>query len=240
MSRCSSLWPSAISSSASCAHQPEGVAERLQVGDLAADVHVDAGHGDARQIAGRGVELACLAVGNAELVLRLAGGDLGVRPGVDVRVDAQRDARRLAEAGGNLAQRAQLRLALDVEAEDALLERVSHLGARFADAGENDARGRHAGGERPAQLAFRHDVHAGAELAERRQDGLVRVRLDGEANERVVVGKGLGQHAVVPGERRRRIAIEGRAHLGGEARELDVLGVKHAVLVMEVVHGGLL
>ena len=60
---------------------------------------------------------------------------------------------------------AELRFALDVEAEDALLERIGHLVARLADAGENDLVGRHAGRERAAKLAFGHDIHAGAEPA---------------------------------------------------------------------------
>ena len=72
------------------AHQPERIAERLQIGDLAADVHVNAADHDAGQLAGLGIELARLAIRNAELVLRLAGGDLGVRLGVDVGIDTQR------------------------------------------------------------------------------------------------------------------------------------------------------
>ncbi len=196
--------------------------------------------GDAWQLAGLGVKLARLAVGNAELVLRLAGGDLGVRLGVDVGIDAQRHVRGVPEAFGDLAQRAQLGLALDVEAEDALLQRVGHLLARLADTGEDDLVRRHAGGEGAAQLALGDDIHAGAELGERAQHRLVGVGLDGIADERVLPGEGFRQHAVVPLQRRRRIAIEGRAHLGGEARERDILGVQHAVLVMEMVHGGLL
>ncbi len=61
------------------AHQRKGVAERLQVGDLAADVHVDAGDDEARQLGSPGVEAGCGLEGHAELVLGLAGGDLGVR-----------------------------------------------------------------------------------------------------------------------------------------------------------------
>ena len=72
------------------------------------------------------------------------------------------------EALRHLAQRLELRLALDVEAEDALLERVGHLLARLADAGEDDLVGRHAGRERAAQLALGDDIHAGAEPRQRR------------------------------------------------------------------------
>ena len=163
-----------------------------------------------------------------------------MRLGVDVGIDAQRHVRGVSEALGHLAQRAQLGLALDVEAEDALLQRVGHLLARLADAGEDDLVCRHAGGERAPQLALGDDVHAGAKLGERAQHRLVRVGFDGIADERVLPGEGFRQHAVVPLQRRRRIAIERRSHLGGEARERDILGVQHAVLVMEMVHGGLL
>ncbi len=113
-----------------------------------------------------GVEPRRIVERHAELVLRLAGGDLGVRLGIDVGVDAQGDAGGAAEARRHLAQRLELGLRLHVEAENALAERISHLGARLADAGEDDPVRRHAGRPRAAQLAFGHDVHAGAELGQ--------------------------------------------------------------------------
>ena len=65
--------------------QREGVVEGLQVRDLAADMHVDAGHRDARQRRGARIDGPGLRDRDAELVLRLAGRDLVVRLGVDVR-----------------------------------------------------------------------------------------------------------------------------------------------------------
>ena len=60
-----------------CAHTTEGVAVRLQLGDLAADVdgHTDRSH--PRQRPGLAKEVRCGGVGDTELVLGLAGGDLG-------------------------------------------------------------------------------------------------------------------------------------------------------------------
>src|SRR5690606_55613 len=68
------------------AHLPKGGFEGGEVGDLAADV---AGHRDGADVgvvAGLGVEAGGLGEGDAELVLRLAGGDLGVAAGGDVGV----------------------------------------------------------------------------------------------------------------------------------------------------------
>ncbi len=64
---------------------------------------------------------------------------------------------------GNLAQRNKLRLAFDVEAEDALFKRIGHLTARLADTRKDDLGRRHAGSSRAPELAFRDDIHAGAE-----------------------------------------------------------------------------
>ena len=90
-------------------------------------------------------------------------------------------------------------------------QRVGHLLAGLADAGKDDAVGRHAGGPRAAQLAFRHHVHAGAEARQRGDHRLVGVGLDGVADQRVEPGEGLLQHAVVPLQRGGAVAVEGRA-----------------------------
>ena len=88
---------------------------------------------------GLGVEGAGAGDGDAELVLGLAGGDLGVAAGVDVGVDAERDRRGAAELGRDLGERDELGLGFDVELADAVPERERHLGAGLADAGEDDA-----------------------------------------------------------------------------------------------------
>ena len=68
----------------------------------------------------------------------------------------------------------ELRLRLDIEAEDVLVEPEVHLGQRFADAREDDALSRHARRPSASQFALADHVHARAELGQRRQHRLVR------------------------------------------------------------------
>ena len=64
-------WPSARSVRTKSDEQREGVVERLQLGDLAADMHVDAGDRHAGELGRAGIDLARAADRNAELVLGL-------------------------------------------------------------------------------------------------------------------------------------------------------------------------
>ena len=93
-----------------------------------------------------------------------------MRPGVDVGIDAQADARAPAGVARDLAQLLELADAFDVEAEDVGLERAPHLGARLADAREDDAGRVAAGGEDALELAAGDDVEAAAAAREPLQD----------------------------------------------------------------------
>ena len=125
-------------------------------------------------------------------------------------------------------QQFELGFGLDVDAEDAFVDRERKLARGLADAGEHDLVRRDAGGARALELAFRDDVGAGAELRQRAHHRLVGIRLHGVADERRHVGEGVREHAVVPLERRGRIAIERRADRVRELGEIDRLGVQHA------------
>ena len=130
-----------------------------------------------------------------------------------------------------------LRLRLDVEAEDAGVDGEGDLARRLADAGKDDPFRRAAGGERPAELALRDHVAPrplGDEGADHR---LVGVRLHGVADQRVEAGEGLAEDAVVADEGGGRIAVERRADRRRDVRQGHVLGVEHAVAVVEVIHG---
>ena len=76
-------------------------------------------------------------VRDAELVAPQAGGYIGMRAGVDIGVHAQRYRRPLAEGASHCIEPLELRLALDVETEDALSDSKRHLLARLADAGKH-------------------------------------------------------------------------------------------------------
>ena len=89
-----------------------------QIGDLAADMHVDAGHLDPGQLCRAGIDRARAGERNAELVLGFAGGDLGMGAGIDVGIDPNRDPRRLAGLAGEPRQQFEFRLGFDVDAEN--------------------------------------------------------------------------------------------------------------------------
>jgi len=100
----------------------QGVEVRLDLGDLRADMAVDADHFDARQRRRLLVGGECLAMGDAELVALQAGRDVRMGAGVDIRVDAQADRRAATGLDGDGRQRQQLALAFDVEALHANLQ----------------------------------------------------------------------------------------------------------------------
>ena len=204
--------------------QREGVVERLEVGDLRTDMHVDAPDREAGEGARPGEHLAGARDRHAELVLRLAGRDLGVGAGVDIRIDADGDRGDRAARRGDRRQRLELGLGFDIEAEDVLVEPEGHLGPGLADAGEDDPVAGHAGGAGAAELALADHVHAGAEVGERLDDRLVRVGLHRIGDERALPGEGRAEHLEVPLDGGARIAVERRADRAGDLRQGDVLG----------------
>ena len=114
--------------------QRERVIERLKIGDLRADMHVDAADTQPREGAGVGVDVAGARDRHAKLVLRLAGGDLGVGARVDIGIDADGDRRNSAAPRSHPGQRFEFRLGFDIEAVNVLVEPEVHLGQRLADA----------------------------------------------------------------------------------------------------------
>ena len=70
--------------------------EGLELGQLGADVAVDADDVDIRQGGGSVVQGNGALNRHTELILLEAGGDVGVGTGIDIRVDPYRDARHLA------------------------------------------------------------------------------------------------------------------------------------------------
>ena len=73
--------------------QRKGVPEWRELSDLAADVHIDAGDREARQLRSPRIDRARGADRNAELVRRLAGRNLLMGLGIHIGIDADRDAR---------------------------------------------------------------------------------------------------------------------------------------------------
>ena len=169
-------------------------------------------------------------------VFRLAGRDLAVGLGVDIRVDAQRHAGRPAGLARKCVQKLKLGLGFHVEAADIVLERGGDLVRRLADAGKDDAVACNARRQRPAQFALGDDVHAGAEIGQGLQDCLVGIGLDRIAQQMIGAREGLRVDPVVAFERRGRIAIERRADLVRDGAQVGVFGMEAAVAVGEVMH----
>ncbi len=219
--------------------QPERGFQRPEIGDLAADMHVDAGDLDPRQLCRAGIDRAGMNQRDAELVLGLAGRDFCVRTGIDVGVDPNRDPRDPARLGGEPRQQFEFGLGFDVDAENVRRQRRAQFGLGLADPREQDLVRRKARGQRPLQLAAGNHVGAGAELRQRAQHRLIGIGLHGVADQRLLVGEGLAEHPVMALQGRGRIAIERRADRIRQFDKIDRLGVKHAVAIVEVIHGEL-
>ena len=114
---------------AQCLHefgeQPERGFQRHQIGDLAADMHIDAGHANARQLCGASVNRTRPLERHAELVLRLAGRDFRMRAGIDVGIDPNRNPRHPPLLARQSRQQFEFRLGFDVDAEDVCRQRRS-------------------------------------------------------------------------------------------------------------------
>ena len=69
--------------------EPGRVIERLEIGDLAADVHVDARDPEAIERCGPGIDRPRPRDRHTELVVEPACRDLCMCPGIDIGVDAE-------------------------------------------------------------------------------------------------------------------------------------------------------
>ena len=152
---------------------------------------------------------------------------MGLR--VDVGIDAQRDRRPFAEFAGDRVQVLEFGGGFDVEAADAGLQGLAHLGAGLADAGEHDLVGTSAGGEHAREFAARDDVEAGAEAREHRQDAEVRVGLHRIAHQRAATGQRLLPGAEGGFERGLRVHIGGRAEARGDFCQRQVFDPQRAL-----------
>src|SRR5690606_31464177 len=136
--------------------------ERAQLGKLAANMDCESAHLEARHRGEARVDFGRAADRNTELVVGLAGRDLVVGAGVDVRVDAQRAARPLTPSLGDRRKLRAFFLRLDVELADPGIEPLHQLTRSLADAREYDVVGGHSGCQCARQLTARDDVRTEA------------------------------------------------------------------------------
>ena len=167
----------------------DGVQIRGRLGDLRADVAVYAHHLQPAQACGMAVGGQRVFVGDAELVVFQASGNVGVRLGVDVGIDAQAHRRDAAHLAGHPMEHIELRFALHIEAADACPQRLRHFGAGLAYPGEDHLGRIAAGGQHPLEFATRDDVKATTGPGEKLQHGQAGVGFHGVADLRLAAGQ---------------------------------------------------
>ncbi len=194
--------------------------ERREAGQLAADMERDSAHLETRQRGEPAEDFGRAVDADAELVLGLAGRNLGMRSRVDVGIDAQHRARGRFAGQRDFGERDAFGFVLDVELADAAVEALRQFGARLADARKDDVLGRHARRERAFELAARHDVGAITLPREDAQHAEVGIALDreGDVLARNILQR-VAEHLCVALERRARIDIDGSADFFGDARQ---------------------
>ena len=221
-----------------CAHLAKGRAQRVEIGQLAANMHRHALHPQARQRCRQPIGVKRAVIGHAELVFLAAGRNLGMGARDHIRVDAEGDRRNLAQLARHRREHFGFRLGFDVELENTLVQRQAHFIGGFADAGKHDTIRRNSRRTGAQQFARRHDIRAIALPRQRRQHRPVRVRLDGKGDQRVARGcQCLAEDLSMALNRRGGIDIDGGTHLRGNRLQRDAFGVQHAVNQFEMVHG---
>ena len=174
------------------AHALDGRAERVRRANLRADVNADAMRLEPAVVGRALVNAQRAADVDAELVLAQAGGDVGMRVGKDIGIDAQREAGADFEFARAGREQLQLRLAFHVELQNAGLEREVDLRGGFSHAGKDHAAGGiRRGGQHALQFAAGDDVETGAVLAEKLENGQRGVGLDRVADKMLAAGESL-------------------------------------------------
>ena len=186
---------------------------------------------DAGQAARAAIGGARMGEIDAELVFLLAGRDLRMGARIDIGIDADRDRRDAAHALRDRAQRLELGQGFDIDLMHVMGEGEFQFALGLADAGEDDAAAGNAGGKGAAELAFRDDIGAGAELAQERDHGEIWIGFHRIADRRAEIAEAAGEFAIAPRDLRRRIDIAGRADLVGDERERGRLDRKRAAAI---------
>ena len=145
-----------------------------------------------------------------------AGGDVGVRRGVDIGIYAHRHPRLHAVAMCQRVDQRQFGLRFAVENEDAGFESGVDFGRGFADAGEDDFLGIAAGFQDAEELASGDDVESGAGFCEQTQDREVAVGFHRVADGMRLLAEGFVVGSVGFENRAGGVDVARRAGFGGD------------------------
>jgi len=160
-----------------------------------------------------------------------------VRVRIDVGIHPDRDRRLHAELAGDVVDAGELRLALDVEGEDPVLQGELDLALGLADAGKHARADRGPGREHAADLAAAHQIEARAEVREMAEDRDVRVGLHRVAELRIQAGEPALQPLEIILHRRGTVDVGGRAVELRNRGDVDGFAVEIGAGIVEVVHG---
>ena len=214
----------------------QGVHEGRHLGDLGADVAGHPHHLEMRQVPGPAIVLQGLLDVDAELVLLEPRGDVGMGPGIDVRIDPQGHPGLDLQAPGEAVDLLQFLGGLQVEQQDVRLEGRLDLLGLFAHPGIDDLARVHPGRQGPVEFAAGDDVGPGPQPGEEPQNRQVGVGFHREAEDMGKVGERGVEDPVVMGQGAGAVEIKRRAHLLGDLLHRHVFAVKFTCLVMEVMH----
>ena len=171
-----------------------GSPQRVERGDLRADVDVQPHRLEPRLSGVIAIELPHLLERHAELVRLEPRGDVRVALGVDVRIHAQRDPHRRRQRHGARGDAVELSRRLGVDRLHAQRHGAVQLVAGLAHAGEDDLIGDEPGAQRHFDLASRVGIGLGAERPQQAHQRQRRVRferiVDGVGMRRQPLGKG--------------------------------------------------
>ncbi len=162
----------------------------IQVYDLAPQMH---GQSSELQLGVRRDELGCwkhLIGRETELDPALAGGDVGMGIGGDVRIDPNADLHPLRLRLGDPSQQLELLAGFHIEMPDAGLDCGLQLAGRLPYSTEHDLVGGEAGSQHAGQLPRGDDVHSRAQLPQKSEHREVAVGLDGVADPVRQAGQG--------------------------------------------------
>ena len=160
-----------------------------------------------------------------------AGRNVAVRAGIDIGIHAQRDRRAHSFAPRDAIDAGELRFALDVETQDALLERIFDFLPGFADAGEGAISRIAAGREDAKEFAAGNDVEPRAFPRKQIEDGAIRIRFDRVADQVIDLAQRRIEPSVMIENRARAVDIERRAILLGDAFKIHAFAMQAAVVI---------
>ena len=134
--------------------------KRRRLENLRPDVRLDSADLQMRQLCRLGINPENTVDPDAELVVALAGRNVFVGLGIDIRIDPQGHRRPLAQCPRHLVDEFQFRLGLHIEGINTLLEGIFDFLPRLAHPGKGTRARLPAGLEHAEKFPARHDVES--------------------------------------------------------------------------------